>query len=141
MNTVAWVVQYGLGGSSFNAGVGFYQGGTLVGGIGITVSNPNPMSDTAVNTALDTAIATYASGQGWTLTDTIHSIPPKVAIFGGQGAIADTSTGAPTNLNILTTLLGTLTGQVNSTNTQLNDVCARFNTLLAELRTAKVILP
>ena len=50
------------------------------------------------------------------------------------------ATDAPTNLNTVTTLLGSLTGQVNSTNakqndlaTKYNDPATKFNTLLSHL--------
>lgn len=49
---------------------------------------------------------------------------------------------APTTLDIVTTLLGALTGEVNQTNTRqntiadnLNDLATKFNTLLLHLET------
>lgn len=51
-----------------------------------------------------------------------------------QGAhIADCATDAPTNLNVITTLLGTLTSQVNSTNAKQNDIATKLNLVLDRL--------
>lgn len=55
-------------------------------------------------------------------------------------------TDAPTNLNVLTTLLGALTGEVNATNarqntiaTNLNALATKFNTMLDSLESNKVL--
>lgn len=55
---------------------------------------------------------------------------------------ANAATNAPTNLNTVSTVLGTLVGEVNATNTKLNDVSTKyndlstkFNTLLSHLET------
>lgn len=56
-----------------------------------------------------------------------------------QAAIADAPADATTNYNVLTTLLGTLTGAVNTANTKQNDIATKLNTLLAELRTLGLI--
>jgi hypothetical protein len=67
----------------------------------------------------------------------IGPIPPADHI---DDAATDAATNAPTNLNVLTTLLGNLTGEVNATNAKqnalaakYNDLALRFNTLLGHL--------
>lgn len=44
-------------------------------------------------------------------------------------AATDAATNAPTNLNVVTTLLGTLTGEVNATNAKQNALAAKYNDL------------
>lgn len=56
-----------------------------------------------------------------------------------QAAITDAPDDAVTNYNTVTTLLGTLTGAVNDSNTKQNEIAAKLNTLLAELRTLGLI--
>ncbi len=56
-----------------------------------------------------------------------------------QAAIADAPADAVTNYNVVTTLLGALTGAVNTANTKQNDIATKLNTLLAELRTLGLI--
>lgn len=58
----------------------------------------------------------------------------------------DAPTDAPSDLNVITTLLGSLTGQVNAANdkqntiaTNLNDLATKFNTLLAHLEAAGLL--
>lgn len=56
-----------------------------------------------------------------------------------QAAIADAPADATTNYNVVTTLLGTLVGAVNTANAKQNDIATKLNTLLAELRTLGLI--
>lgn len=58
-----------------------------------------------------------------------------------QAAVSDCPADAVTNYNVITTLLGSLTGAVNTTNTKQNQIATQFNSLLAELRTLKIISP
>lgn len=44
-------------------------------------------------------------------------------------AATNAATNAPTNLNVVTTLLGALTGEVNATNTKQNDLATKYNDL------------
>lgn len=44
-------------------------------------------------------------------------------------AATNAATNAPTSLNVLTTLLGGLTGEVNATNTKQNDLATKYNDL------------
>lgn len=48
---------------------------------------------------------------------------------GATNAAVNAATNAPTNLNVLTTLLGSLTGEVNATNTKQNDLATKYNDL------------
>ena len=50
-------------------------------------------------------------------------------------AAIDAATNAPTNLNVLTTLLGSLTGEVNATNTKQNALAAKYNDLAVKFNT------
>lgn len=56
-----------------------------------------------------------------------------------QAAIANAPADAVTNYNTVTTLLGALTGAVNTANTKQNDIATKLNTLFAELRTLGLI--
>lgn len=44
-------------------------------------------------------------------------------------ASTNAATNAPTNLNVVTTLLGSLTGEVNAANTRYNDLAGKYNDL------------
>lgn len=52
-----------------------------------------------------------------------------VEAHGIDPASGDAPTNAPTNLNVVTTLLGTLTDEVNDTNQKLNDTAGKYNDL------------
>lgn len=56
-----------------------------------------------------------------------------------QAAIADCPADATTNYNTITTLLGAVTGAVNTANTKQNQIATQLNSLLAELRTLGLI--
>lgn len=56
-----------------------------------------------------------------------------------QAAIADAPADAVTNYNVVTTLLGAVTGALNTANTKQNDIATKLNSLLAELRTLGLI--
>lgn len=58
-----------------------------------------------------------------------------------QAAIADCPADATTNYNTITTLLGAVTGAVNTANTKQNQIATQLNSLLAELRTLGLITP
>lgn len=55
--------------------------------------------------------------------------------------IADAATNNPTNLNVVTTLLGAVTGQLNTSNANLNDLATKYNTLLNVLEDHGILLP
>ena len=50
-------------------------------------------------------------------------------------AATNAATNAPTSLNVLTTLLGSLTGEVNATNTKQNDLATKYNDLATKFNT------
>lgn len=54
-------------------------------------------------------------------------------------AIADAPADAVTNYNVLTTLLGTLTGAVNDANTKQNDIATKLNAIISRLETLGLI--
>lgn len=56
-----------------------------------------------------------------------------------QAAITDCPADATTNYNTITTLLGAVTGAVNTANTKQNQIATQLNSLLAELRTLGLI--
>lgn len=104
----------------------------------------------AIRSAIWNQIATYATGtlgySSFTTADifdlTNSPLPTKIATLNSgipQAAIADAPADAVTNYNTVTTLLGALTGAVNSANTKQNDIATRLNSLLAELRTLGIL--
>lgn len=65
------------------------------------------------------------------------------ATDGATNALTNAPNNAPTNLNVLTTLLGALTGEVNATNARqntiadnLNDLAGKYNGLAAKYNTS-----
>jgi hypothetical protein len=75
----------------------------------------------------------YVRGNGSLATfPTIPSITTQSHINDGA---TDAPTDAPTNLNVLTTLLGSLTGEVNATNTKQNALAAKYNDLATKFNT------
>lgn len=75
---------------------------------------------------------------GITAEDIVYAAPSFLSAIPGA-AITDAPADAVTNYNVLTTLLGTLTGAVNEANAKQNDIAEKLNTLLAHLRTAGII--
>lgn len=64
---------------------------------------------------------------------------PKGLTTAPQAAITNAPADAVTNYNVVTTLLGSLTGALNTANTKQNDIATKLNTLLSELRTLGLI--
>lgn len=86
----------------------------------------------------------WAAGVSVTLNSGNFMFPYDVAVPAGmanapQAAIANAPADAVTNYNVVTTLLGSLTGAVNTANAKQNDLATKFNSLLAELRTLGLI--
>lgn len=50
-------------------------------------------------------------------------------------AATNAATDAPTDLNVLTTLVGTLTGEVNNSNAKYNDLASKYNDLATKFNT------
>lgn len=94
--------------------------------------------DEAIITALDGKVD-KVTGKGLSTNDYTTTDKDKVALLTPRAHIADAATNAPTNLNVVTTLLGALVGQVNDTNTKQNDLAAKFNTLLDRLEAAGLL--
>lgn len=86
---------------------------------------------------LSAAISTYASGHSLTV-NSVKGLPGTLS-GAPQAAIGDAPADATTNYNAVTTLLGSLTGAVNTANTKQNDIATRLNSLLSELRTLGLI--
>lgn len=86
---------------------------------------------------IKSGIETYAANQSYTIDEWIWMIPKLGST--PQAAISDAPADAVTNYNVVTTLLGTLTGALNTANTKQNDIANKLNTLLSELRAAKII--
>lgn len=85
-------------------------------------------------------ILDYAAQQSYSMTaaDIIFAAPTGLHALPGA-AIVNAPADAVTNYNVLTTLLGSLTGAVNTANTKQNDIATKLNTLLSELRTIGII--
>lgn len=83
------------------------------------------------------AINDYAT----TNSITVASIKALPGVLQGapQAAVANAPADAITNYNTITTLLGAVTGAVNTANDKQNQIGAQLNSLLAELRTLGVI--
>jgi hypothetical protein len=74
--------------------------------------------------------------------DTVQaSLNDKQPVITAAESINDAATNAPTDLNVLTTLLGTLTGEVNATNSKQNDLASKFNSLLDRLESQGILQP
>lgn len=77
----------------------------------------------------------YAGDNFVALQSAVAAIP---AISPGahiNDAATNAATNAPTNLNVVTTLLGSLTGEVNATNTKQNDLATKYNDLATKFNT------
>lgn len=99
-------------------------------------------TDAIIRSAAPGAVTAYLSGLGVTVNSTewmVHEAPPAALANAPQAAIADAPADATTNYNTITTLLGALTGAVNTANSKQNDIATKFNTLLGELRTLGLI--
>lgn len=71
---------------------------------------------------------------------TITALAAKQNTITPGAHLSDVTSGLPTSMNVLTTLLGSLTGDVNNTNTVVNALTASHNTLKAELQTQGLLL-
>lgn len=141
----AIILQPYIGSTEMLATTAFIASGALVElATNISVNYPNPMTPESLNVALDTAVTSYATGQSYIVDNISHIIDPSAAYAlssAPQPAIADCPADAVTTYNVITTLLGSLTGAVNTANTKQNDIATKLNTLFSELRTLKIIAP
>lgn len=88
---------------------------------------------------ISATIATYASSNSLTITS-LSGVPGTLA-GSPQAAITNCPADATTNYNVVTTLLGAVTGAVNTANTKQNQIATQLNSLLTELRTLGLIAP
>lgn len=141
-NYKAIILNYQLGGTpmasvqvAFTNSSGVYDPVTLM----FSVSDSMSMAD--VHTAAIAAVNTYASTNGYTVTgyQFLTDGPVASMVNAPQAAIANAPADAVTTYNVVTTLLGSLTGAVNTANTKQNDIATKLNSLLAELRTLGLI--
>lgn len=117
----------------------------------VTVSPADTASLESITSEITLAVEAYASSNSITLDDIVFAYAEEKGIPGTPfAAIANGPTDAPndavTNYNVVSTLLGTLVGAVNTANAKqnaiannVNTVSGKLNSLLAELRTAGVI--
>lgn len=138
-----------LGYSPMGVGTGLYVGVVTkdtVGSNNYSLSVPMSISSSDTEATIRAnapgVVSTFFTTNGITL-DSIEWVDVPVAVQGlsnaPQAAIADAPADAVTNYNTITTLLGGLTGAVNTANSKQNDIATRLNSLLAELRTLGLI--
>lgn len=143
----ALVLQYGINTNDMNAITIFLASGAVVEiATGIVVNYPDPITVDSLAVATKSAVTSYGTGQGYIIDNFVQTFSPEwtsaVNAFASnlpQAAITDCPADAVTNYNVVTTLLGSLTGAVNTANTKQNQIATQFNNLLAELRTLKII--
>lgn len=94
-----------------------------------------------VMASVESQITTYLAGVPIDSLDSYTWLtpPPLGLLSAPQASIANAPADAVTNYNVVTTLLGGLTGAVNTANTKQNDIATKLNSLLAELRTLGLI--
>lgn len=120
--------------------VGFYDEDEVVGSVSIEPNAEDAQSLDDFVSFIESQVLAYASSQsyGMTAEDIIWGAVATLPGLPGA-AIANAPADAVTNYNVITTLLGTLTGAVNEANTKQNAIATKLNTLLAELRSAGII--
>lgn len=112
--------------------------------LSVPLSIADSDTDAIIRAAAPTAVTSYLSGLGVTVNSTewlVHEAPPAGLANAPQAAITDCPADATTNYNTVTTILGALTGAVNTANTKQNQIATQLNSLLAELRTLGLIAP
>lgn len=131
-------------GASVN--VGFFSGTDFIANDIVPILGVNFDTDSLPDAMVAAVIAWATSHSYGTLAasdvigvDYAH-IPTELA-NAPQAAITDCPADATTNYNVLTTLLGSLTGAVNTANTKQNQIATQVNSILAELRTLGLITP
>lgn len=94
----ALALQFSIHSTTMDVITIFYDNtGTQIEIATINISNPTPMSDTSLNVAIDAAIASYATGKGYTLGNIIHTFNPLPAVVAEsyQTIVSQTGTAAP----------------------------------------------
>lgn len=98
-------------------------------------------ADIAANgyeSTVESAIHLFATNHSFTVGLISGGVPAGLSAA-PLGAVADSPADAITNYNVVTTLLGAVTGAVNAANTKQNAIAVQLNSLLAELRTLGLI--
>jgi len=132
-------ISYSSGVGNYRASVVYDDGSTITPvAIDLSTAHLDGLSAKQIMDSVNSDIIADAAGRSITIVAAdIRWLPFALATLANapQAAIGAAATNAPTNLNVLTTLLGTLTGEVNATNAKQNDLATKFNTLVSELQT------
>lgn len=133
--------------SNYRVVATFMSGATLLGNRVLDLSGLDFDSIDFPATLLSKAQA-MATTEGWgtvNAADMRDGTNPMAVISAllnaPQAAVADSPADATTNYNVVTTLLGSLTGAVNTANTKQNAIAVQLNSLLADLRNLGLITP
>lgn len=148
----ALVSGWSIGGNIPNVDVYLESSdGTLSASAIIPVPYVYSDTDLTLQAAANGTITSFCTGLGlpapiidWLSTTPTDLAAALAAIPSGlsaapQAAITDCPADATTNYNTITTLLGAVTGAVNTANTKQNQIATQLNTLLTELRTLGLI--
>lgn len=98
MHVDAWVLQFGINTNDMNVITIFLASGVVVEvATGITANYPSPFTDVTVNAAIDAAVGTYATGQGYVIDNIIHTVNPlpSASVPSYQTIVSQTGTAAP----------------------------------------------
>jgi len=136
-------LSYSSGVGNYRASVVYDDGSTITPvAVDLSSAHLDGLSAKQIMDAVNADIVSDAAGRSITITaNDIRWLPFVLATLSNapQAAIADCPADAVTNYNVVTTLLGALTGAVNTANSKQNDIATKLNTLLAELRTLGLI--
>lgn len=144
-NRIGVIVDYGDGTDGLNVFVKSWDAASPFADHGVDqvfFSTGGLTTKADIQAAALTAINTFASNNGFTFSSLIKGLDgsfPTGLTAAPQAAIADAPADATTNYNTITTLLGALTGAVNTANSKQNDIATKLNALLSELRTLGLI--
>lgn len=114
-------------------------------GVPLTITASD--TTTTINASIQSTVQAYCTLNGFPVPTVFEwFVAPSTSGLAGlvnapQAAITDCPADAVTNYNVVTTLLGGLTGAVNTANTKQNQIATQLNALLAELRTLGLITP
>lgn len=142
--TKMFIVGFDAGGGDLNV-IGFLKDSndTLTGTYGATFQPAIGDNKAQVKVKAEAALVQYLTDASISLPDSTEWIVDDFAPAGlanaPQAAIANAPADAVTNYNTVTTLLGGLTGAVNTANSKQNDIATKLNALLTELRTLGLI--
>lgn len=98
------------------------------------------MTEASIKTAIETELLSHAVAQSYTMvaSDIVYVIPNFITA-NKSANVTNAPADAPTNLNVITTLLGTLVGEVNSTNSKQNEIASKLNSVLACLKAHNIM--